>query len=118
MSVNSRPRRGKESDFRLIFFSAAGLSRRPRVRTLKTIFDQLLAGIGAADEEQRDISCLGKLYHSMRAWLPLICTALKSVVAEMPRDERLVEPFVRTINEQILAVLTQVCRTPLILILD
>jgi hypothetical protein len=41
--------------------SVAGLSRKPRPASLKKIVDKLLAGVADKDEEQRDISCLGKL---------------------------------------------------------
>jgi hypothetical protein len=47
--------------------SVAGLIRKPRLTTLKNILNQLLEGIAATDEEQRDISCLGKLAGLLRS---------------------------------------------------
>lgn len=41
--------------------SVAGLSKKPRPASLKKIVDKLLAGVADKNEEQRDISCLGKL---------------------------------------------------------
>lgn len=46
------------------------MSRKPRIASLKSIVNQLLEGIAATDEEQRDISCLGELL------APLQCSQL------------------------------------------
>jgi cullin-associated NEDD8-dissociated protein 1 len=69
--------------------------------------NQLLEGIAATDEEQREISCLGELKSVLRTTRADVL-ALKSVVADMPMDGEHIVPHIDSINKKILSVLTQV----------